>query len=60
VTRFKRLLAALAFRAADISLCFGFQVYVRRNLLCGLLVREPSNLADFNSELRRWEPEVPT
>ena len=34
--------------------------YVRRNLLCGLLGREPSNLADFNSELRRWEAEVPT
>lgn len=32
--------------------------YVRRNFLCGLLGREPANLADFNSELRRWVAEV--
>jgi len=34
--------------------------YVRRNHLCGLLGRELSNLADFNSELRCWEAEVST
>ena len=32
--------------------------YVRRNFLCGLLGREPSNLADLNAELRRWVSEV--
>jgi transposase len=32
--------------------------YVRRNFLCGLLGREPSNLADLNAELRRWISEV--
>jgi transposase len=32
--------------------------YIRRNFLCGLLGREPSNLADFNAELRRWVAEV--
>ena len=32
--------------------------YVRRNFLCGLLGREPSNLADLNAELRRWVAEV--
>jgi transposase len=32
--------------------------YVRRNFLCGLLGREPANLADLNSELRRWVAEV--
>src|SRR3979490_1516113 len=32
--------------------------YVRRNFLCGLLGREPANLADFNAELRRWVAEV--
>ncbi len=32
--------------------------YVRRNFLCGLLGREPGNLADFNAELRRWVSEV--
>lgn len=32
--------------------------YVRRNFLCGLLGREPSNLVDLNSELRRWVAEV--
>ena len=28
--------------------------YIRRNFLCGLLGREPSCLADFNTELREW------
>jgi transposase len=28
--------------------------YVRRNFVCGLLGREPSCLADFNTELRQW------
>lgn len=32
--------------------------YVRRNFLCGLLGREPANLADLNAELRRWVSEV--
>ena len=32
--------------------------YVRRNFLCGLQGREPSNLADLNAELRRWVAEV--
>lgn len=32
--------------------------YVRRNFLCGLLGREPGNLADLNAELRRWIAEV--
>jgi hypothetical protein len=32
--------------------------YVRRNFLCGLQGREPSNLADLNAELRRWVSEV--
>jgi transposase len=32
--------------------------YVRRNFLCGLLGREPGNLADLNAELRRWVAEV--
>ena len=32
--------------------------YIRRNFLCGLLGREPSSLADFNAELRRWVAEV--
>lgn len=32
--------------------------YIRRNFLCGLLGREPANLADFNAELRRWMAEV--
>ena len=32
--------------------------YVRRNFLCGLLGREPGNLADFNGELRSWVSEV--
>jgi transposase len=32
--------------------------YVRRNFLCGLLGREPSNLMDLNAELRRWTSEV--
>jgi transposase len=32
--------------------------YIRRNFLCGLLGREPSNLADLNGELRRWVAEV--
>ena len=32
--------------------------YVRRNFLCGLLGREPDNLADLNAELRRWLAEV--
>ena len=32
--------------------------YVRRNFLCGLLGREPGNLADLNAELRRWVSEV--
>jgi transposase len=32
--------------------------YVRRNFLCGLLGREPGNLADLNAELGRWIAEV--
>jgi transposase len=32
--------------------------YVRRNFLCGLLGREPGNLAELNAELRRWIAEV--
>lgn len=32
--------------------------YVRRNFLCGLLGREPGNLADLNAELRRWVADV--
>jgi hypothetical protein len=32
--------------------------YVRRNFLCGLQGREPSNLVDRNAELRRWVSEV--
>jgi transposase len=32
--------------------------YVRRNFLCGLLGREPGNLADLNAELRGWVAEV--
>jgi transposase len=28
--------------------------YVRRNFLCGLQGREPSNLIDFNGQLREW------
>ncbi len=32
--------------------------YIRRNFLCGLLGREPANLADLNAELRRWVSEV--
>ena len=32
--------------------------YMRRNFLCGLLGREPANLADLNAELRRWVSEV--
>ena len=32
--------------------------YVRRNFLCGLQGRQPSNLQDLNSELRRWVSEV--
>jgi transposase len=32
--------------------------YVRRNFLCGLQGREPSNLDDFNGELRQWVWEV--
>src|SRR5580700_10268492 len=32
--------------------------YVRRNFLCGLLGREPGDLADLNAELRRWIAEV--
>jgi transposase len=28
--------------------------YVRRNFVCGLLGREPSCLADFNTQLRQW------
>jgi transposase len=32
--------------------------YVRRNFLCGLQGREPSNLTDLNAELRRWVSEV--
>jgi len=32
--------------------------YVRRNFLCGLLGREPANLADLNGELRCWLAEV--
>jgi hypothetical protein len=36
----------------------GSEVCVRRNFLCGLLGREPANLADLNAELRRWVAEV--
>ena len=32
--------------------------YVRRNFLCGLQGREPSNLADLNGGLRSWVAEV--
>jgi transposase len=32
--------------------------YVRRNFVCGLLGREPSCLADFNTQLRQWVGEV--
>jgi hypothetical protein len=32
--------------------------YIRRNFLCGLQGREPANLEDFNTELRRWIAEV--
>ena len=32
--------------------------YVRGNFLCGLQGREPTNLSDFNVELRRWVAEV--
>jgi transposase len=32
--------------------------YVRRNFLCGLQGREPSNLDDFNAQLRAWVWEV--
>jgi transposase len=32
--------------------------YMRRNFLCGLLGREPGNLADLNAELRRWISDV--
>jgi len=32
--------------------------YVRRNFLCGLQGREPSNLEELNAELRRWVAEV--
>ncbi len=32
--------------------------YVRRNFLCGLLGREPANLADLNTQLRWWLAEV--
>jgi transposase len=32
--------------------------YMRRNFLCGLLGREPANLADLNAELRCWVSEV--
>ena len=32
--------------------------YIRRNFLCGLQGREPANLADLNSELRRWVAET--
>ena len=32
--------------------------YLRRNFLCGLLGREPDNLAELNSELRCWLAEV--
>jgi len=32
--------------------------YIRRNFLCGLLGREPSCLADFNTELREWVDSV--
>ena len=32
--------------------------YIRRNFLCGLLGREPANLADVNAELQRWVSEV--
>lgn len=32
--------------------------YVRRNFLCGLQGREPTNLGDLNAEMRRWAWEV--
>jgi hypothetical protein len=32
--------------------------YMRRNFLCGLLGREPDNLADLNAELRGWVEKV--
>jgi len=32
--------------------------YVRRNFLCGLLGREPNNLAELNGEMRCWLAEV--
>jgi transposase len=32
--------------------------YVRRNFVCGLLGREPSCLADLNTELRQWVESV--
>jgi len=32
--------------------------YVRRNFLCGLQGREPTNLDDFNGQLRQWIWEV--
>jgi len=32
--------------------------YVRRNFLCGLQGREPANLDDFKSEMRRWVSQV--
>ena len=32
--------------------------HMRRNFLCGLLGREPANLADLNAELRRWVSDV--
>jgi transposase len=32
--------------------------YVRRNFLCGLQGREPTNLGDLNGELRQWIWEV--
>ena len=32
--------------------------YIRRNFLCGLLGREPSNLEDLNGQLRTWLWEV--
>lgn len=31
---------------------------MRRNFLCGLLGREPTNLGDLNAEMRRWVAEV--
>jgi transposase len=32
--------------------------YIRRNFVCGLQGREPSCLADFNTQLRQWVGEV--